>query len=73
LSAERNFQRKSDGFQYVSGALFGFLYDGLVSVWLGFVVRFYVVCGALSCWLWCALPMLTHGSAVKEISKEEGD
>jgi hypothetical protein len=49
-----------------------------VSVWCfglcfcGFWVRFYVVWRDVLCWLWCALRMLTKGSAVKEISEEEG-
>jgi len=45
----------------------------LGSAWLGFVVRFYVVCGAVLHGLWCALGMLTDCLAVKEISEEEGN
>jgi hypothetical protein len=52
--------------------LFQVLFDGLGSVYSRSWVRFYVVCGALSCWLWCALAMLTVGSAGREISQEEG-
>ena len=41
----------------------------LGSVYSCFVVRFYVVCGAFSCWLWCALAMLLGW---EDCVKEEG-
>jgi len=69
-SLEKNFQSESRVFQFVFWVLFSVLYVGLGSVRLGFVVRFNIVCGALSCWLWCGLRMLTS-FAGKGISKEE--
>jgi hypothetical protein len=53
LSAEKIFQRESAGFLFASWALLPVLYDGLGAVWLGFVVRFNIVCGAILHGLWC--------------------
>jgi len=59
LGAEKFFCGESAGFLVASWGLLLVLYDVSGPVWLGFVVRFNMVCGALQCWLWCGLRMLT--------------
>jgi hypothetical protein len=58
LGAKKIFQRRSGGILFVSRAPFLFLYVVSGSVRSCFVVRFYVVCGAVLHGLWCALAML---------------
>jgi hypothetical protein len=54
MGEEKNFCSESSAFLRVFGALFIVLYGVFGSVWLGFVVRFNMVCGAVLHGLWCA-------------------
>jgi hypothetical protein len=72
LSAEKIFCGESAGFLVVFWGLLLVLYGALGVVWRGFVVRFNIVCGAIQCWLWCALAMLTVlcGKEKSQMKKE---
>ena len=69
MSLEKNFQSRSQLLQLVSVALFAVPYGELEADHSCSVVRFNILCGAHLHGLWCALGMLTGGSAGRDFGR----